>query len=58
MVHFACPIFGFVITTYDFVVGFLILGERGGSGGGVGSSVGERRHISKYFSSAGVRLRC
>jgi len=31
--------------TYDFVIGFLVPGEGGSSGRGVGSSVGERGHI-------------
>jgi len=57
-IHFTCPIFGFVVTTYDLVIGFLVPGEGGSSGRGVGSSVGEGGHVLKYLSSAGVHLRC
>jgi len=45
VIHFACPIFGFVVMTYDLVIGFLVLGEEGSSGRGVGSSIGEEEHV-------------
>jgi len=31
--------------TYDLVIGFLVPGEGGSSGRGVGSSIGERGHV-------------
>jgi len=58
MIYFACPIFGLVVIMYDLVIGFLVPGEGGSSGRGVGSSVGKGGHVLKYFSSAGVHLRC
>jgi len=57
MIHFACPIFGFVVTTHDLVIGFLVPGEGGSSGRGVGSSVGERGHVWEYFSSVSMHLK-
>jgi len=45
VIHFACPIFGFVVMTYDLVIGFLVLGEEGSSGRGVGSSIGKEGHV-------------
>jgi len=45
IIHFACPIFSFVITIYDLVIGFLVPGERGSSGRGVGSSIGEGGYV-------------
>jgi len=43
---------------YDLVVGFLVPGEGGSSGRGIGSSVSEGGHVWEYFSNADVRLRC
>jgi len=45
MIHFACPILGFVVTIYDLIIGFLVLGEGGSSGRGIGSSIGKRRYV-------------
>ena len=42
---FACPIFGFVVMMYDLVIGFLVPGEKGSSGRGIGSSIGKGEHV-------------
>jgi len=49
VIYFACPIFGFVVTTYDLVIGFLVPSEGGSSGRGVGSSVGKGGHVLEVF---------
>ena len=42
---------------YDLVIGFLVPGEKGSSGRGIGSSIGKGEHVWKYFLSAGMYLR-